>query len=258
MSSESVYIEESPLWMITYIMFTLFLLLWGFFLYLMIRSKRSNKRILNHTVAKMDNDVLLEKNEATIRKEKDLKRRKLIVKRKLGWMYAPDKLEKWLERMEGKGYNLHRVSKWGTTFYFSNGRPRNISYCLEYQNIANENAWKLHVDAGWEMVFATKSSLQKWMIWSKEYADDEEKPKIYTEKETKLMHARKIAITYSAIFTPLVLLYLYLVQNYFRNAFITGLDYLAIFNTFMFIVLIFIFSSYCLRSWLYYMRLKNA
>lgn len=39
----------------------------------------------------------------------------LLVKRKLAWMYAPDKLEHWLNEMEGQGYSLQRVGKRGGT-----------------------------------------------------------------------------------------------------------------------------------------------
>jgi uncharacterized protein YehS (DUF1456 family) len=40
-------------------------------------------------------------------KEKQLKQSgQMVVKRKFGWMYAPDNLEKWLEKMEELGFNL--------------------------------------------------------------------------------------------------------------------------------------------------------
>lgn len=256
---QTIEVVESPYWMITYVMFALYLLLWSFSLYSMIRLKKENKQLLKETKLEKEHIFTDEKIEGNSKMEEIQFKRsgKLIVKRKLGWMFAPDKLEIWLEKMEEEGYNLYRVSKLGTAFTFLVGSPRKISYCLDYQNIAKENVFHFHQESGWENIFANNSSLQKWTIWSKEYHEGEEKPRLYSDKETRLMHAKKIAITYTVIFLPLVLMYIYLIQDYVRNAFSIGLS-LSLFNTFMFILLILTFGSHCLRSWLYYKRLKNS
>ncbi|MFA9377798.1 MAG: VanZ family protein [Lachnotalea sp.] len=47
---------------------------------------------------------------------KNLKKQKLLIKKtKLGWFYAPDKVEAWLEKMETEGFNLCYMSKVGVT-----------------------------------------------------------------------------------------------------------------------------------------------
>ncbi|WP_227820969.1 DUF2812 domain-containing protein [Clostridioides sp. ZZV15-6383] len=40
------------------------------------------------------------------------------IKFKFDWYISPDKIEKWLEDMETKGYNLYRINKFGGIFYF--------------------------------------------------------------------------------------------------------------------------------------------
>ena len=97
--------------------------------------------------------------------------RKIIVKRKLGWMYSPDRLEQWLETMEERGYNLYRVSKMGNTFYFIKGSPRKVSYCADYQNFSEESYYDMHRESGWNSVFKSSWSFQKWTIWSQPYAE---------------------------------------------------------------------------------------
>ncbi|WP_204758497.1 DUF2812 domain-containing protein [Lentibacillus sediminis] len=56
------------------------------------------------------------------------KNEQVIVKRRVAGQYSPDKLEKWLEAMEAKGYNLIRISKFGIKYYFVKGSPKKVSF----------------------------------------------------------------------------------------------------------------------------------
>ncbi|WP_246313937.1 DUF2812 domain-containing protein [Paenibacillus foliorum] len=172
-------------------------------------------------------------------------------------MYAPDKLEKWLEAMEEHGLNLYRVGKTGTVFYFIMGSPRKVSYCADYQNIADEGYFDIHRDAGWKSTFISTSSIQKWTLWSREYSMDEERPQIYSDKSHQLKHAKRIAITYSCMFLPLLIIYiLFVVANIYWMSH-HSLDKMKIINMTLHVLLILTFGSFSVRTWLYYRRLSK-
>jgi hypothetical protein len=127
---------------------------------------------------------------------------KLIKKIKLAWMYAPDKVEEWLEDMEMQGYNLFRMNRFGNSFYFIKGEPRTIKYCVDYQNFVNDSYFEIHKTNGWEMIFTNRSTLTKYTLWRKEYTD--EKPELYSDKIHILKHARKQCLLYCILYIPLV------------------------------------------------------
>ncbi len=174
---------------------------------------------------------------------------------KLAWMYAPDKLEKWLEQMEEKGYNLHRIGWSGTAYYFIRGKPRKIKYCADFQNKTNESYFDIHRDAGWEILFTRASIFERWTIWSREYAEGEEEPQLYSNKSDLLQSARRIAITYSVVFVPMMILYGMIITQHIYSV----LNYSIVFqnNMLIFGTSIIIFGSLTLQTWLYYRRLKN-
>ncbi len=192
----SIEVVESPLWIVTYIFMGIGIVIWVLSLYSIIKITKTNKKMLfeNSNQYKL-HSMVPEERRLSKDEVKELKRSgKLIRKRKLGWMYAPDKLEKWLEKMEADGYNLYRVSKTGTVFYFTVGHPRKVSYCADYQNIADESYFNIHRDAGWRNVFISMGSFQKWSIWSIEYSEGEQRPQIYSDKSDQLKHAKRIAV----------------------------------------------------------------
>lgn len=195
----------------------------------------------------------LSKNE-----EKRLKSSgQLDMKWKLGWMYAPDRLEEWLEGMEEKGYNLYRVGKTGTAFYFKKGKPRKVCYCADLQNTADSNYFNIHTDSGWVCLYHSSSWSQKWVLWGQEYVPGEAKPQIYSDKLNQLKLARRIALTYSAMFLPLIILYTYNLAINIKLSVYSNLDRLQTINLILFAILILMFGSYVSRTWLYYNRLRK-
>lgn len=252
-------VVDSPLWILTYFSLGIGIALWVLTLYSVIKIKKTNKKLIGENIKRKELqgrgqvEGRLSKDE-----EKQLKRSgQLIVKRKFGWMYAPDKLEKWLEAMEEHGCNLYRVGKTGTVFYFSMGSPRKVSYCADYQNIADEGYFDIHRDAGWKSVFISTSSIQKWTLWSREYSEGEESPQIYSDKSHQLKHARRIAITYSCMFLPLVIFYIFNIGANIHWMSQHNLDKMQIINMILIALLILNFGSYSIRTWLYYRRLSK-
>lgn len=172
-------------------------------------------------------------------------------------MYAPDRLEEWLEEMEKKGYNLYRVGKTGTAFYFKKGKPRKMCYCADLQNTADTNYFNIHTDSGWVCLYKSSSWSQKWVLWGQEYVPGKAKPQIYSDKLNQLKLARRIALTYSAMFLPLTILYMYIIGLNVRLSTYSNLDRLQIINMILYAILILMFGSYVSRTWLYYNRLRK-
>ena len=204
----SVEVVESPLWILTYSLLGFAISIFVLSIYSVIKINKTNKYLISEKTNKPQGVNHIEERLSKER-EKQLKLSgQMVVKRKFGWMYSPDKLEKWLETMEELGYNLYRVSRTGTTFYFIIGTPRKVSYCADYQNISDESYFDMHRDAGWKSAFISYSSLQKWTIWSQEFSEGEERPQIYSDKSYHLKHARKVAIAYTILFLPITIMYI--------------------------------------------------
>ncbi|MEC1154722.1 DUF2812 domain-containing protein [Cytobacillus horneckiae] len=249
-----VTIVQSPLWIITYTFWTFLLALYLLSIYSFIKLKSENKKLNNeHNVM----DGLYDSCVSNSRKqEKQMKKEgKMIKHTRFGWMYSPDKLEEWLEAMEAKGYHLNRVNKLGTSFYFIKGEPRNISYCTDYQNISDENNLYMHKESGWCHIYSSYSSMQKWTIWSKEYEEDEIKPRIFTDSINRIKHAKKVASAYTLLFLPVLIIYIFILtlQLPLLN-FSFSIDTL---NPILYTFVLCLFSSFIIRSWLYYFRMKG-
>ncbi|AZB43140.1 DUF2812 domain-containing protein [Bacillus sp. FJAT-42376] len=247
-----VEVEESPLWFITYSAGGLAIALGFLCIYSVYKLNRLIKSF-NRIPDTTEGDEIVSKE----REKQLIKIGEILVERKIGWMYSPDRLEKWLEKKEREGFRLYRVSKSGTVFYFKKGKPRQIRYCADYQNISNEHYYEMHRDTGWKSVFMSKSSLQKWTLWSREYSDHEERPQLYSDQSHRLKHARKIVFSYSLLFLPLTIIYLINFSIFISNWSHFGFGGLNAFNTVMYTICIFLFGSFIIRSWLYYGRLKK-
>lgn len=180
---------------------------------------------------------------------------RLIRRYKPGWMYAPDKLEHWLETMEARGYNLCRINPMGTMFYFVKGNPRKVAYHADFNNRADAGYFQIHQDAGWKILFSNSSFPVSWTILSREYREGKEKPQIYSDASDSLKRAKKIAVTYSAIFMPMVILYAASIVQQLNaispdQPFRTG-------TIILFSISILAFGSFTVRTWFFYRRLKN-
>jgi hypothetical protein len=248
-------VVESLMWIITYCLFGVAIVLFIITIYSIFKINKTNKYLLGN---KPQSRKHKEGRHSKVT-EKEMKRLgQLIVKRKLGWMYSPDKLEMWLEEMEKQGFNLYRVSRSGTVFYFVKGSPRKVSYCADYQNIADESYFDIHRDTGWKSIFVSFSSIQKWTIWCREYVEGEERPQIYSDKSHYLKHARRVAITYTTLFLPMVIIYFLNLGLVIAGRFNSNTPKLNIFNTVLYVFCLFAFGSFTVRTWLYYFRLRRC
>lgn len=223
---------------------------------LIVKLNQSDKKVgiennsdlgLNFTVPKGS------KLDSTMKK-KLKKEKRLIRKLKLGWCYAPDKTELWLEDMERQGYNLYKMGVLGLTFHFIKNKPRNIKYAIDYQVKANDNYFQLHKGNGWNIVYATLSNLTKYTIWSKDY--EKIVPRFYSDSKDVLNHARKNCLTYLILNIPMILLSIYVITSEFKWSSILnhGPNYI---NIIIFTIIIIEFSSFTFLSTGYYIRTRK-
>lgn len=137
---------------------------------------------------------------------------KIIRKFKLAWFYSPDKTEKYLENMELKGYNLVKVSKIGSIFYFKIGEKRKMKYCVDYVYKINPEYFQMHKSDNWKLCFTTSDMIGYIVIWSKEYTNNEEVLNIFTDKESMLKRAKRSLLVYSPLLFCLILYFFVLLS----------------------------------------------
>ncbi len=259
-SNGNVEVEESPFWIITYIAAALAIAFYVFMVYSVWKIKKTNKAFSQENQTTYSILFSLEKKSLTRAEEKQMKRDGLLIKRfKAGWMYSPDKLENWLEKMAAEGNRLHRVNKLGNTFYFRKTEPQSVKFSADYQNLSNDSYFEIHRQAGWKDEYSSKGGLQKWTIWSKEYDEGEMPPSMYSDKTHKLKHAKRIAFSYTMLFLPLVLMYLFIVSLNIGQMFQNEEGWTIVnTNTVMFFFCILMFGTFITKSWMYYFRLRRA
>lgn len=238
------------------------LIIWLLYSYLKLRM--TNKQLeklcgdkLNLAFSIPKEGLLSKAEERALIREK-----KLIRKSRIAWIYAPDKIEIWLEQMENKGYNLYRMSKPGNSFYFFKGEPRKVKYYVDYQNKANPQYFNLNMENGWKLIFTSLSRIQSNHVWSQVYTD--EPPMFYSDKESKLKHAKRFALTYSLSFFPICILYILLLifnvllfgnhsSEYTRHM---STSFYVIFISYSLVIVE--FGFFAMRTILYYFRVKKS
>lgn len=246
-----INIVESPLWILTFIFFAILLGSMVLGIYSIAKITGTNKELDGTT------DGFWPVDEIDQQSEKELKKaRRWVTKVKFSWMYSPDKMEHWLESMERRGLNLYRVNKIGTIFHFIKGEPRRIAYRVDYQRGPTQSYFAIHREAGWNEEFTSLSNMEKWTIWSKVYNEGEERPQLYSDQSSRLKHAKRIAVTYTAMFSPLVAFYIYFIIGNISRAG-TMQDWLSWSSSGLFIIAILIFGTFIVRIWAYYGRLRK-
>lgn len=231
----------SPLWAITVFYWALMIC----FAWVGLKLVAVNRRFVG------DRDLVM------IEPENEQPIQRGIIRWKLAWHYSPDKLEQWLENMEIKGYNLQRIGKLGVSFHFSRGSSRTVKYCADYQNSTNQGYFMAHREAGWKLMFASPGSLVRWSLWAQEYSPQDHPPLFYSDKSSLLKHARRVAFTNAGLFLFVIVVYL-LNLSLMLNSYLAGKGELHLTILIIFGIVILEFSTFTVRTLLYYRRLKKA
>ncbi|QAA34367.1 DUF2812 domain-containing protein [Clostridium manihotivorum] len=186
--------------------YLIYIVVWIFSLYSLIKINSSNKRMLQLEDLEPEVSFIGDKN---IEDEIYLgKIPKVVVKVKLGGFYSPDKLELWLKEMSKKGLKLFKVSKNGNRFYFLNEGKTNRKYVVDFKKRVSSEYYEINREAGWKLYFTSKERSYNWSIWAMDYTEGEAEPVMYSNKEDIVEHARKVVISYSILYAPIIVMYL--------------------------------------------------
>ncbi|MGI6708824.1 MAG: DUF2812 domain-containing protein [Dethiobacteria bacterium] len=105
------------------------------------------------------------------------------------WLCYPDRIAAWLESQAARGLLLKQVHK--NSFYFQKGAPRKIKYFIDaHKNITNDY-FNIHAEAGFTLHGDLPQQFGRAFIWSKEQAETDAIPELYTDKEDRLAGARR-------------------------------------------------------------------
>lgn len=237
MQDGSLNVEPSPLWAVTYTLLGVVILTLILGIYSIVKIKKANAAMEKPAL-----DVPLQQKHSLGKTTKRLK---------VGWMYAPDRLEEWLESQEQKGLHLTYVNKIGSMFSFVESSPRKYCYHADHQSNPPESYFSLHREAGWEPVFNSLSGLDKWVLWRKEWTEGEVRPVFFSDLTTKKRQAKRLALMYSALFAPIVLFYVLIINSRLMYG---GMDWTMALQA----IVLLLFLSFVLRIWFYYFRVKRA
>lgn len=178
-------IVSSPLWSITalFALQGVATIVLAFYIYLKLKSFE-----IEHFEIETDTDIRIGKTFAKLR---------------IGWMYAPDLLEKWLSEMAAEGNHLLRVTGSGTRFHFVEGEAEDVSYMYDFQPKAAPSYYAIHKSAGWQLKFKSSFTFMKYSLWAKPYEVGEQIPRLtYDEAERKgqvrrILTMNSITVSYS-------------------------------------------------------------
>lgn len=236
----------------------IFTLLPIWLIYCLFKINKTNKELellellcgdklnLSFTIPKK---LLLSKKE-----EMKLKKEGLLFKKtRIAWQYAPDIAENWLTAMALKGFVLYRLTKIGNSFLFMKGDPKKIKYVVDYQNQTTPEYFNINVEDGWILLFTSISRNMTYIVWSKEY--EEEEPMFYSDTPSKLKQAKRLAITFSVTFFPLSILFIIMIIV--NITFLDTISLITNINMIMYAILACELGFFALRTILYYRRVKK-
>jgi len=226
--------------------------------YTYFKLRKTNRRLEKLCGDTLDLSFTLPKDTLLSHAEmkKMSKNHKVIKKTKIAWIYAPDKVEIWLENMESRGYHLVRMSSLGNSFYFISSEPRKMKFHVDYQNSTDPSYYNLNKESGWKLFFTSISRTQSNNVWGNEYTD--EPPMFYSDKESTLKHAKRFALTYSLSFLPLCAMYIFAMGKFYFTDFLVPQRHLFIGSYIIYSVLCIELGSFAVRTILYYFRVKKS
>lgn len=188
----------------------------------------------------------------------NLKNQNLLIKKtKLGWLYAPDKIEIWLENMEANGYNLCYMSKLGNSFYFIKGTPRKMKYVVDNQKCAMPEYFNINQDAGWKLIFRSLTRSDSYVVWAQEVTGD--RVLFMSDAKENMRRSRRLVLIYGICFGFCIMMYISIIvklvgMSYQFHRPMSGSQYFMIA---VFMLVIMEFGYFILKAIGYYLRMNK-
>ena len=106
------------------------------------------------------------------------------------------------------------------------------------------------------MLFTSFSSFTKHTLWGKEYLD--EKPALYSDNSHIIKHAKKQCIVYCILFTPIIIMYLFIIDSNIKMYLKGNLEGSQILiSLIIFSVCLVEFGYLAIKSLCYYLRTRK-
>ncbi|QKS69934.1 DUF2812 domain-containing protein [Paenalkalicoccus suaedae] len=177
-SGGTVNVHPSPLWILTFVGFLVQITILVFGIYSFFILRRENRDLqLSYTG---EEPVALQKTSDSITTKWRIQ----------SWLspIAPEKMSRWLEMQEERGFKLKWVDRQGMRFVFSQAEHASVSYYME----KNKDIGAMHKDMGWERIYLGNASANGWKLYRAYYDPHEEKkPVFHTDPESELQAVKK-------------------------------------------------------------------
>lgn len=225
---------------------------------LFIRVHKSNRKILSQSKDSVKFDFTIPDENFIYTPEQEkamLKSKKMIKKSPSMWIAAPDKTEKWVEKMAAEGWKLYRLDKLGSSFYFVKSEPCRLKFVVDYQDEISDEYIELTRSEGWKLEFASVTRMSGYCIWSREYEENEDIPEIYTDNESALAHAKNYLVKMIIPVIFCVLIYAVILAAIISDG-LKFSPFEIIFGVFA-LVIVLEYGYFSVKSIGYYFRLKN-
>ncbi|MEK5036586.1 DUF2812 domain-containing protein [Sporosarcina sp. FSL K6-3457] len=116
-----------------------------------------------------------------------------LVKWRLGWMEAPDRIGKWLTEMAAQGHVLIQIK--GARFIFEKGQPRQIAYILDYHWTTSPAYFDMHKSAGWQLKLTNGLRFTKYSLWAQSYNKGDTPPQFTNSNQENKAQSRILLVT---------------------------------------------------------------
>lgn len=120
-------------------------------------------------------------------------------------LLTPSSLEKWLFKMEIRGFNLYKIHKSGALFYFVKSTPRKIKYCVVSNESGNVARF---IAAGWQVVFSTSWRIESFgrIAVISRACDDESEPSPFNNEKDFVSNAFHLTLKFVLLYFLLLVI----------------------------------------------------
>lgn len=153
------------------------------------------------------------------------------------WGWDSSGMERMLENMALKGWELYQMDWMGIRFHFQKGEKRKVRYCADYQVAVEDDYFDIYKDAGWSIKWTGGNG---WYLWMKPYED--ERPEIFTDTSSLIERNNRMIKVLKPLFMMILIIFAILL--------LTGI------NTLRPLILLYI-AIICLYSYLFYQVAKH-
>lgn len=176
---------------VPYLLVVLNLSFLAWIIYTFIKTRKTLQRLSAAAGYSVD-PTLLDIPNQRIQKPNDLSSLIKIRKMQMFWIYNLDPTTEWLEAQAAQGLLLKHIHK--NHFFFEKGQPRRVKYFFDTQQNVTEGYFDIHSQAGFNLLFDSRLQFGRLILWSKEYKQSQQGPKMFSDKTERLACAKRLLV----------------------------------------------------------------